>query len=101
MSHVKPDTFAAIAGQVLNAEFTAYTATKPGYDMLAMIDEEVWLGGNALLEYATFNGTHHMVTIRCESVSYDRDVTDTDTLSRTLANACKRIESILADIISV
>ena len=101
MSHVKPDTFAAIVGQVLNAEFTAYTATKPGCDMLAMIEEEIWLGGNALLEYATFNETHHMVTIRCESVTYDHDVTDTDTLSRTLVNACKRIESILADIVSV
>lgn len=101
MSHVKPETFAAIVGQVLNAEFTAYTATKPGRDMLAMIEEEVWLGGNSLLEYATFNETHHMVTIRCESVNYDRDVTDTDTLARTLVNACKRIESILADIISL
>ena len=101
MSHVKPDTFATIAGQILNAEFTAYTATKPGYDILAMIDEEVWLGGNALLEYATFNETHHMVTIRCEGVTYDHDVTDTDTLSRTLVSACNRIETILADIISV
>lgn len=100
MSHVKPDTFAVIVGQVFNAEFTAYTSTKPGRDTLAMIEEEVWVGGNSLLEYATFNETHHMVTIRCESVTYDRDVTDTDTLARTLVSACKRIESILADVIS-
>lgn len=100
MSHIKPDTFAAIVGQVFNANFTAYTTTKPGYDMLAMIDEEIWLGGNSLLEYATYNETHHTATIRCEGVSYDRDTTGTDTLSRTLVSACKRIEAILADIVA-
>ena len=100
MTNVKPDTFAAMVGQELNAEFTGYVSTKPGRDLLAMIEEELWVGGNSLLEYATFNETHHMVTLRCESVTYNRDVTDTDTLSRTLVSACKRIESILADIIS-
>lgn len=101
MTHIKPDTFASIVGQILNADFTAYTPTKPGRDILAMIEEEVWLGGDSLLEYATFNETHHTVTIRCESVTYDRNVTDTDTLSRTLVNACKRIETLLADIIAL
>lgn len=100
MNTLNPDTFAAIAGQVFNTEFIAYTATKPGYDVLAMIDAEVWLGGNARIEYATYNAMHNTVTIQCEGVTYDRDSDDTDTVSRVLSASCNKIESIAGTLIA-
>lgn len=99
MSHITPDTFAAITSQVLMGEFTAYTATKPGYDVIAMSDTENWQGSE-LIEYATYNATTNSVEIRAGQVWYQADTDDTDTVSRALANACKRIESALTALLA-
>lgn len=100
MTTIKPDTFAAIAGQVLNAGFTAYTSTAPNSPIIAMIDDEVWLGGSELLEYVEYSHATYRARIRCGSVWYESDSDDTDTVSRVLATACKRIESAVANLIS-
>ncbi len=93
---LNPETFAAIAGQILGAEFTAYSAKSPNADILAMIDTEEWLGGTELLEYATISPVTYRVQIRCGGAWYDADTDDTDTVSRVLSSAAKRIESAIA-----
>ena len=91
-----PETFAAIAGQILGAEFTAYSSKSPNADIIAMIDEELWLGGSELLEYVTISPVIYRVQIRCGGVWYDSEMGDTDTVSRVLASAAKRIELAIA-----
>ena len=91
-----PETFAAIAGQILGAEFTAYSAKSPNADIIAMIDEELWLGGSELLEYVTISPATYHVQIRCGGAWYDSETDDTDTVPRVLASAAKRIELAIA-----
>lgn len=100
MSHITPDTFAAVSSQVLGFEFTAYTP-KPGHDMLALAGYGSFIGGKHLAQFATFNETLHRVTLTVDMVEYDNEVQDTDTLSVALVAACKRIEDALAAMISV
>lgn len=91
-----PETFAAIAGQILVAEFTAYSSKSPNADIIAMIDTEEWLGGTELLEYVTISPVTYRVQIRCGGAWYDSETDDTDTISRVLSSAAKRIELAIA-----
>lgn len=101
MSTIKAESFAAIAGQVFDTEFIAYTTTAIGYDMLALPAIWVHLGGKHVLEYVTFNEVSHRVEIRCDGMSFDNTPTDNEPISRVLADACKRIETTLATLIAV
>ena len=91
-----PETFAAIAGQILVAEFTAYSSKSPNAAIIAMIDTEEWLGGTELLEYVAISPATYQVQIRCGGVWYDSETGDTDTVGRVLASAAKRIELAIA-----
>ena len=91
-----PETVSAIAGQILGAEFTAYYSKSPNADILAMIDTEEWLGGSELLEYVTISPVTYRVQIRCGGAWYDSETDDTDTISRVLSSAAKRIELAIA-----
>lgn len=99
MSHISPDTFAAVTSQALGFEFTAYTP-KPGHDMLALAEYGSFIGGKHLVQFALFNETLHRVTLTVDMVEFDNEVQDTDTLSVALVAACKRIESALAALIA-
>lgn len=99
MSHITPDTFAAVTSQVLGFEFTAYTP-KPGHDMLALAEYGSFVGGKHLIQFALFNETLHRVTLTVDMVEFDNEVQDTDTLSVALVAACRRIESALAALIA-
>lgn len=97
---LNPETFAAIAGQILGAEFTAYYSKSPNADILAMIDTEEWLGGTELLEYVTISPVTYRVQIRCGGTWYDSETDDTDTVPRVLSSAAKRIELAISATLS-
>lgn len=98
MTTISADTVATIAGHVLNVDMLAYTPTHPNAPILALPDGPAWASTDQTLEYVTYDQQWNQITIRTDVSEYDRDTNDTDTVSRALAGACRRIETTLATL---
>lgn len=93
-------TLAAIAGQVLSAEFIPYASPVATAPLLAVPDEPLWVGGEYTVEYVMYSTATHSVTVQTSAGEFGSDVDDTDQLSRVLSAACKRMEAALAALIA-
>ena len=93
-------TLAAIAGQVLSAEFIPYSSPIATAPLLAVPNEPLWIGGQYTVEYVMYSPATHSVTVQTSVGEYDRGSDDDSQLSRVLSAACKRMESALAALIA-
>lgn len=93
-------TFAAIAGQVLSAEFIPYASPVATAPLLAVPNEPLWINGQYTIEYVMYSTATHSVTVQTSAGEFGSDVDDSDQLSRVLSTACKRMESALAALIA-
>ena len=92
-------TLAAIAGQVLSAEFIPYASPVATAPLLAVPDEPLWLG-EYTVEYVMYSHVNHSVSVQTSVGEYDRDSDGDSQLSRVLSGACKRMEAALAALIA-
>lgn len=88
-------TLAAIAGQVLSAEFIPYASPVPAAPLLAVPNEPLWVGKHTI-EYVMYSVATQSVTVQTSAGEFSRESDDADTLSRSLSAACNRMESALA-----
>lgn len=93
-------TLAAIAGQVLSAEFIPYTSPVATAPLLAVPNEPLWIGGQHTVEYVMYSSATHSVSVQTSAGEFGSDVDDNDHLPRVLSTACKRMESALAALIT-
>lgn len=92
-------TLAAIAGQVLSAEFIPYASPVAAAPLLAVPDEPLWMG-EYTVEYVMYSAATHSVTVQTSVGEYDRDSDGDSQLSSVLSTACKRMESALAALLA-
>lgn len=99
---ITPETFAAIAGQVFNADMLPYGSPVPTAPILALPNAPLWAGVETV-EYLTYSHATHSVSVQTSAGEFDRESVDTDpsTLARAMSAACVRIEAALTALIAV
>lgn len=93
-------TLAAIAGQVLSAEFIPYASPVATAPLLALPNDPLWIGGQHTVEYVMYSSATHSVTVQTSAGEFGSDTDDSDQLSRVLSAACKRMEAALAALLT-